>query len=79
MTLTKPMIIFALRYCLMSASYAPMACTRYLMDHWSEFTPQMQSQIREEIVQHLTATTLSADIFMTWNDFLHHVAQPQEP
>lgn len=78
MPLTEAMVIFALRYCLVSASYAPLACTRYLMDHWSEFTPQMQSQIREEIEQHLAAMKLSADIFMTWNDFLHHVAQSIE-
>lgn len=78
MTLTPPMIIFALRYCLVSASYAPMACTRYLMDHWSEFTPQLQAQICEEIRQRLTTTTLAADITMTWEDFLHYVMEGRE-
>lgn len=78
MKLTKAMIIFALRYCLVSASYAPMACTRYLMDHWSEFDPNLQNQIREEIQQHLAAATLDKDIFMTWDSFLQHIAQPRE-
>ncbi len=31
-----------------------MACTRYLMDHWSEFAPGLQAQILEEIEQRLT-------------------------
>ena len=77
--MTQAMIIFALRYCLVSASYAPMACTRYLMDHWSEFTPALQTQILEEIQQRLATATLDKDIFMTWNDFLQHVAQNGEP
>lgn len=72
------MIIFALRYCLVSASYAPMACTRYLMDHWSEFAPGLQAQILEEIEQHLATATLSKDLFMTWDSFLKHVAQNRE-
>lgn len=78
MTLTTPMIIFALRYCLVSASYAPMACTRYLMDHWAEFSPQLQAQICEEIRQRLTTATLAADIAMTWEDFLHYAMEGRE-
>lgn len=78
MTLTKAMTIFALRYCLMSASYAPMACTRYLMEHWSEFTPQMQAQICEEIQERLATTTLAADLAMTWEGFLKFTMQYPE-
>lgn len=75
MTLTTPMIIFALRYCLVSASYAPAACTRYLREHWSEFQPSLQAQIIEEIHEHLATTRLPADLLGTWEDFLQDVTQ----
>jgi hypothetical protein len=78
MTLTTAMTIFALRYCLVSASYAPMACTRYLMEHWSEFTPQLQAQIREEIQERLATTTLATDLAMTWESFLHFTMNDPE-
>lgn len=76
--MTTAMIIFALRYCLVSASYAPMACTRYLMDHWSEFTPALRAQILEEIQQCLATATMDKDIFMTWDSFLKQVAPSSE-
>lgn len=73
MTLSKPMIIFALRYCLYSASYAPLACTRYLLDHWGEFDSAFQVQIIDEIRGQLAMKALPTDIVRTWEDMLNEV------
>lgn len=75
MTLSQPMIIFALRYCLNSASYAPLTCTRYLRDHWTEFNSEIQIQIIEEIRSRLATQTMPMDIALTWQDMLNDVAQ----
>lgn len=72
MTLSQPMIIFALRYCLYSASYALMACTRFLADHWSEFSPDFQTLIVAELQQRLASQKLSLDIAQTWEHLLRH-------
>lgn len=79
MTLSQPMIIFALRYCLNSASYAPLTCTRYLRDHWMEFDPEFQVQIIDEIQSRLATQTMPMDIALTWQDMLTDVAQRNGP
>jgi hypothetical protein len=78
MLLTEPMIMFALRYCLTSASYAPGACTRYLREHWAEFPPQLQAQIREEIQERLVIGTLDAALAATWEEFLQYTMEGSE-
>jgi hypothetical protein len=78
MTLSTPMIIFALRYCLNSASYAPLTCTRYLLDHWTEFEPGLQVQIIDEIRSRLATQTMPTDIVLTWQDMLDEVAHIHE-
>lgn len=78
MSLSKPMIIFALRYCLQSASYAPLACTRYLRDHWTEFDPGLQVQIIDEIRSRLATQAMPMDIALTWEDMLNAVAHARE-
>jgi hypothetical protein len=78
MRLSEPMIIFALRYCLVSASYAPATCTTYLIDHWSEFTPAFQAQILAEVQERLAMGNLRVEFTKTWERVLHHAAQFQE-
>lgn len=78
MTLSNPMIIFALRYCLYSASYAPMTCTRYLVDHWAEFDSDLQAQIIAEIRSQLAMKTMPTDIVLTWQDMLNAVVHIHE-
>lgn len=78
MTLSPPMIIFALRYCLNSASYAPLTCTRYLLDHWTEFERGLQVQIIDEIRSRLATQTMPTDIELTWQDMLDEVTQIHE-
>jgi hypothetical protein len=79
MTLSKPMIIFALRYCLQSASYAPLTCTRYLLNHWTEFDSGLQVQMVDEIRSRLAMQTMPTDIAPTWEDMLNDVAQRNGP
>lgn len=78
MTLSEPMILFALRYCLVSSSYAPATCTLYLIDHWSEFAPSFREQILAEIQEQLATGRMGKDFSLTWKRVLHHADQFRE-
>ena len=76
--LSEPMILFALRYCLFSSSYAPEACAMYLIDHWFEFEPDLQAQIVTEIQKRLTTGIQDEELREVWEDVLLHAEQWRE-
>ena len=71
-TLSEPMILFALRYCLSSSSYAPETCAMYLIDHWREFNPDLQAQIMMEIQKRLAIGIQDEELRQVWERVLLH-------
>jgi hypothetical protein len=77
-TLSESMILFALRYCLVSSSYAPETCAMYLIDHWWEFTHDLQAQIMAEIQKRLATGIRDEVLAQVWEGVLLHAEQWRE-